>query len=52
MSASPASGLLILAVAAMPAGLSPVEAAPLLCAGITTFNAIRNAGAIAGNSWI
>jgi alcohol dehydrogenase/propanol-preferring alcohol dehydrogenase len=30
------------AVAAVPEGLSFAEAAPLLCAGITTFNALRN----------
>ncbi len=30
------------AVAKMPADLSAEEAAPLLCAGITTFNALRN----------
>jgi D-arabinose 1-dehydrogenase-like Zn-dependent alcohol dehydrogenase len=33
------------AVARLPADLPPVEAAPLLCAGITTFNALRNSGA-------
>ncbi len=36
------------AVALMPEGLSPVEAAPLMCAGITTFNALRNSGARIG----
>lgn len=36
------------AVARMPADLSPVEAAPLMCAGITTFNALRNSGARPG----
>ena len=36
------------ALAAMPDELSPEEAAPLLCAGITTFNALRRAGTIAG----
>ena len=36
------------AVALMPADLSPVEAAPLLCAGLTTFNALRNSGARPG----
>jgi D-arabinose 1-dehydrogenase-like Zn-dependent alcohol dehydrogenase len=36
------------AVALMPEGLSPVEAAPLMCAGITTFNALRNSGARLG----
>lgn len=35
-------------VAAIPAELTPVEAAPLLCAGITTFNALRNSGARSG----
>ena len=38
------------AVARMPAELSAVEAAPLLCAGITTFNALRNSGARAGDT--
>lgn len=33
------------ALARIPDELSPVEAAPLLCAGITTFNALRNSGA-------
>jgi D-arabinose 1-dehydrogenase-like Zn-dependent alcohol dehydrogenase len=37
------------AVAAMPDGLDPIEAAPLLCAGITTFNALRHGGAIPGD---
>jgi D-arabinose 1-dehydrogenase-like Zn-dependent alcohol dehydrogenase len=37
------------AVAYAPAGLSPVEAAPLLCAGITTFNCLRNCGAAPGD---
>ncbi len=36
-------------IARFPAGLDPVNAAPLLCAGLTTFNAIRNAGARAGS---
>ena len=36
------------AVAAVPEELSPVEAAPLMCAGITTFNCLRNSGARAG----
>jgi D-arabinose 1-dehydrogenase-like Zn-dependent alcohol dehydrogenase len=34
------------AVARMPASLEPAEAAPLLCAGITTFNALRHSGAL------
>jgi D-arabinose 1-dehydrogenase-like Zn-dependent alcohol dehydrogenase len=37
------------ALAAIPAELSAVEAAPLLCAGITTFNALRNSGARPGD---
>jgi D-arabinose 1-dehydrogenase-like Zn-dependent alcohol dehydrogenase len=37
------------AVALMPALLSPVEAAPLMCAGLTTFNALRNSGARPGD---
>jgi D-arabinose 1-dehydrogenase-like Zn-dependent alcohol dehydrogenase len=36
-------------VAAIPDELSSVDAAPLLCAGITTFNALRNAGLRAGD---
>lgn len=34
------------AVAAMPEALDPAEAAPLMCAGITTFNALRHSGAV------
>lgn len=37
------------ALAHIPASLDAVESAPLLCAGVTTFNAIRNAGARAGD---
>jgi D-arabinose 1-dehydrogenase-like Zn-dependent alcohol dehydrogenase len=37
------------AVAHVPAALDPVESAPLLCAGITTFNALRNSGARPGD---
>jgi D-arabinose 1-dehydrogenase-like Zn-dependent alcohol dehydrogenase len=37
------------AVALVPDELSPVEAAPLMCAGITTFNCLRNSGARAGD---
>ena len=37
------------AVAAIPETLSDVEAAPLLCAGITTFNALRHSGAVPGD---
>ena len=35
------------ALARVPAELDSVESAPLLCAGITTFNALRNCGAAA-----
>ena len=34
-----------MAVAAVPDSLAGADAGPLLCAGITTFNAIRNSGA-------
>jgi D-arabinose 1-dehydrogenase-like Zn-dependent alcohol dehydrogenase len=34
------------AVAAMPESLDAAEAGPLLCAGVTTFNALRHAGAM------
>src|SRR5256885_8628252 len=34
------------AVARMPEPLDPAEAGPLLCAGITTFNALRHSGAV------
>lgn len=37
------------AVAAMPDSLDAVEAAPLLCAGITTFNSLRHSGAVPGD---
>jgi D-arabinose 1-dehydrogenase-like Zn-dependent alcohol dehydrogenase len=37
------------ALAPIPEGLSDVEAAPLLCAGITTFNALRHSGAMPGD---
>ncbi len=37
------------AVAAVPEELSAIEAAPLMCAGITTFNCLRNSGARAGD---
>ncbi len=35
--------------AAIPKELSPSEAAPLVCAGVTTFNALRNTDAVAGD---
>jgi D-arabinose 1-dehydrogenase-like Zn-dependent alcohol dehydrogenase len=38
------------ALALIPENLSPVEAGPLMCAGITTFNALRNSGAVAGDT--
>jgi D-arabinose 1-dehydrogenase-like Zn-dependent alcohol dehydrogenase len=37
------------ALARIPGDLSAVEAGPLLCAGITTFNSLRNSGARAGD---
>src|SRR4249920_1446093 len=37
------------ALAAIPDSLSAVDAAPLLCAGITTFNALRHSGALPGD---
>jgi D-arabinose 1-dehydrogenase-like Zn-dependent alcohol dehydrogenase len=37
------------ALARIPDDLADVDAAPLLCAGITTFNALRNSGARAGD---
>jgi len=36
-------------VAAFPEALDVVDAAPLLCAGVTTFNALRNSGARGGD---
>jgi alcohol dehydrogenase len=36
------------AVALAPSELSPVEAAPLMCAGVTTYNCLRNSGARPG----
>jgi D-arabinose 1-dehydrogenase-like Zn-dependent alcohol dehydrogenase len=39
-----------IALALVPEDLSPVEAAPLMCAGITTFNALRNSGARPGDT--
>jgi D-arabinose 1-dehydrogenase-like Zn-dependent alcohol dehydrogenase len=37
------------AVALVPDELSAIDAAPLMCAGVTTFNALRNSGARAGD---
>lgn len=36
------------ALVAIPEALTEVEAAPLLCAGITTYNALRHSGALPG----
>jgi D-arabinose 1-dehydrogenase-like Zn-dependent alcohol dehydrogenase len=38
------------ALVAIPDGLEATEAAPLLCAGITTYNALRNNGVRAGDT--
>ncbi len=35
--------------ALVPTNISPSEAAPLLCAGVTTFNALRHAGVMGGD---
>ncbi len=37
------------ALARIPDDINPVDAGPLLCAGITTFNSLRNSGARAGD---
>jgi D-arabinose 1-dehydrogenase-like Zn-dependent alcohol dehydrogenase len=37
------------ALTSIPNELSAIEAAPLVCAGITTFNALRNSGARVGD---
>lgn len=37
------------ALAAIPDSLTDVEAGPLLCAGITTYNALRHSGALPGD---
>jgi D-arabinose 1-dehydrogenase-like Zn-dependent alcohol dehydrogenase len=37
------------ALARIPATLTAAEAAPLMCAGVTTFNSLRNAGARPGD---
>jgi D-arabinose 1-dehydrogenase-like Zn-dependent alcohol dehydrogenase len=37
------------ALVAMPDSLGAAEAAPLLCAGITTYNALRHSGALPGD---
>jgi D-arabinose 1-dehydrogenase-like Zn-dependent alcohol dehydrogenase len=38
-----------IALASVPDELSPADAAPLMCAGITTYNALRNSDARAGD---
>jgi D-arabinose 1-dehydrogenase-like Zn-dependent alcohol dehydrogenase len=37
------------ALASVPENLSDAEAGPLLCAGVTTYNALRHAGALPGD---
>jgi len=37
------------AIARIPDALEPAEAAPLLCAGITTFNSLRHSDAVPGD---
>lgn len=37
------------ALVAIPDSLSAIEAAPLLCAGLTTYNALRHSGAMPGD---
>ena len=37
------------ALAAIPGSLTSVEAAPLLCAGLTTYNSLRHSGALPGD---
>jgi len=37
------------ALASIPEGLSALDAGPLMCAGVTTFNALRNSGARPGD---
>jgi len=37
------------ALVSIPEGLNDVDAAPLLCAGITTYNALRHSGALPGD---
>jgi len=36
-------------LALIPEGLSAIDAAPLMCAGVTTFNSLRNSGARPGD---
>ena len=39
----------VTSLARVPAELSATDAAPLMCAGVTTFNALRNSGARSGD---
>ena len=39
----------VTSLARVPEELSPTDAAPLMCAGVTTFNALRNSGARSGD---
>ena len=39
----------VTALATIPESLDSIEAAPLLCAGITTYNSLRHAGALPGD---
>jgi D-arabinose 1-dehydrogenase-like Zn-dependent alcohol dehydrogenase len=39
----------VTSLARVPEGLSPTDAAPLMCAGVTTFNALRRSGARSGD---
>jgi D-arabinose 1-dehydrogenase-like Zn-dependent alcohol dehydrogenase len=39
----------VTSLARVPDGLSPADAAPLMCAGVTTFNALRRSGARSGD---
>jgi D-arabinose 1-dehydrogenase-like Zn-dependent alcohol dehydrogenase len=39
----------VTALVSLPENLGAVEAAPLLCAGITTYNALRHSGALPGD---
>lgn len=39
----------VTSLARVPDGLAATDAAPLLCAGVTTFNALRNSGARSGD---
>ena len=44
-----AAALATASLARVPAELSATDAAPLMCAGVTTFNALRNSGARSGD---